>query len=311
MKILLPNEYKENFIMLYKMYGNKELDIQEVSDHWIQFGSKTKMVISNDEKYIHINPVGFDDYKKSNILNNFLNIPVKIYLKKYRKQLNKKIYEKLLNAINLQGRVLSFNCFKQALSLNKILENDVDLNSSKIAIIGDGNGFLGILLKLLFPKIKIVQINLGKILLFDYLFSANSMIFDKLNIVLKKNDYINDSDCYFVPSNLVADISPKDIDIFFNIASMQEMKPVIIKKYFDLMRSQNTRKTFFYCCNRINKILSDGSNSSFDNYNWIENDKIIFDENCFWYNQAPMSRPPFIKKFDGPHKHKYVELGKY
>ena len=310
MKITLPDPYKKDFNILYDKYRNEVFDKLEVSDHWISFGNKTTLNKSDDEKYVFINPVGFDDYKISSLFNNLISIPTKIYLSKYKKDLSELVYNRMYLAAKIQTRVFSFNCIKHALSINKLIKNGVNLNDSKVAIIGDGNGFLGILLKLLFPNIRLVHINLGKILLFDYLFTSKSNLFKNMKVVYSNADYNHNSECYLIPSDIVTKINIKDIDFFFNIASMQEMKPNIIKKYFNLMRSQNTKKTFFYCCNRINKLLPDGTISDFDNYDWSKNDRVIFDENCYWYNEAPMSRPPFIKKFDGPHKHKYVELEK-
>ena len=78
--------------------------------------------------------------------------------------------------------------------------------------------------------------------------------------------------------------------------------------YFGLIRSQNLKKNYFYCCNRVSKKLPDGTVVSFDDYPWLETDKVVFDEVCDWYSEFPISRPPFVKKFDGKHKHRLIEI---
>tara|TARA_B100000575_G_C23105534_1_gene638103 strand:- start:83 stop:1024 length:942 start_codon:yes stop_codon:yes gene_type:complete len=313
MKIKLPKIYKSNFDILYSKYvsSKPKKEDQEVSSHWSKHLSNTLIRQINESDYVYIKPDGFDDYKINNIINKLINIPEYIYLSKYKNTLSRVVYNKMHEAIKLQGRILSYNCMKTALTLNYILSHKIDLNKFKVSIIGDGNGFLGILLKLLFPNIKIVHINLGKILLFDYLFTAKSQLFEELNTVYTKSDYKKNSDCSFVPAEKIFDISIDDIDFFFNIASMGEMNPIIIDNYFEFMRKQNTKDTYFYCCNRISKKLPDGTLTKFDAYQWSDDDKIIFDEKCNWYVYAPMSKPPFLKKFDGEFKHKLVILKKY
>ena len=54
--------------------------------------------------------------------------------------------------------------------------------------------------------------------------------------------------------------------------------------------------------------LPDGTMSIFDKYAWLDSDKVIFDEDCDWYSEFPISRPPFVRKFDGKHKHRLIEV---
>ena len=87
----------------------------------------------------------------------------------------------------------------------------------------------------------------------------------------------------------------KNIDLFINIASFQEMDYSEIFNYFDIMKNN---KSILYCCNRENKKLPCGEEISFHKYPW-NNSKIIFWEDCPWHQRFYTSKFPFIKKYDG------------
>ena len=72
------------------------------------------------------------------------------------------------------------------------------------------------------------------------------------------------------------------------------------------MRSSST-ESYFYCCNRVEKKLRDGSCINFNEYPWSENDTILFDEICPWLQKRPVSQIPFNKPFQ-PHQHRAVKL---
>ena len=66
------------------------------------------------------------------------------------------------------------------------------------------------------------------------------------------------------------------IDLAINIASMQEMDPPIIDAYFDDLRAvAEQKKVIFYCCNREEKMLPDGTVTRFLDYKWKASDQII------------------------------------
>ena len=206
--------------------------------------------------------------------------------------------------------MVSFNCVKQALSLNQILESNIHLEDEVFGVIGDGHGFMGCLIKHLFPSARIIQINLAKNLLLDYALSSTLGRKHSYNIVLKDDEFFEDFDFNFIPAELIFEIYPKNIGFFINIASMGEMDQEITSKYFELMRSQNTKSTFFYCCNREEKDLPDGSKTLFSNYGWSNKDTVIFEEYCDWYAKYPINRPPFIRPFDGVFIHKLLQINK-
>lgn len=83
----------------------------------------------------------------------------------------------------------------------------------------------------------------------------------------------------------------------------------VINEYFDLMRSGDGAR-YFYCCNRVEKKLPDGSVIRYNDYPWSADDTIVIDELCPWYQKYPVSLPPFWKPFAGPIRHRLVQLEK-
>jgi len=99
------------------------------------------------------------------------------------------------------------------------------------------------------------------------------------------------------------------VDMAINIASMQEMDPPIIAAYFDDLRAVAARRTlFFYCCNREEKTLPDGTVTRFAAYPWKEGDRRIVDGPCPWHQFYYSLIPPFYRPYDGPIQHRLVEL---
>ena len=99
------------------------------------------------------------------------------------------------------------------------------------------------------------------------------------------------------------------VGLTLNIASMQEMNPPIIKAYFDDMRAiASNQQLIFYCCNREEKILPDGTVTKFNEYPWRANDQILIDELCPWHQRYYSFIPPFYRPFDGSIRHRLVTL---
>ena len=97
------------------------------------------------------------------------------------------------------------------------------------------------------------------------------------------------------------------VDLALNIASMQEMNPPVTAAYFDDLRAIASRRGLtFYCCNRDEKILPDGTLSKFSDYPWRANDRVMVDELCPWHQQYYTIRPPFFHSYDGPIRHRLV-----
>ena len=120
-----------------------------------------------------------------------------------------------------------------------------------------------------------------------------------MRVVLNAREYNSVADFKFIPAEMVFDCEIDNVDLFLNIASMQEMDSIIIQKYFELINQQRTSKTYFYCCNRVSKMLPDGSFSNFEDYNWRPSDKVgnrIHEDKCATIVDAENKAFDFVYK---------------
>ena len=180
-------------------------------------------------------------------------------------------------------------------------------NKKRVAIIGDGFGTFGALLASLHPNITIFQINLGRQLLFDYLFMVSSHPQSKHRILHSINEVI-EGEINYLPAELVSCLDA-NIDVFISIESFQEMNLETIKDYFELMRSQSA-PTFLYCANRVSKKLPDGKLIELEKYGWSINDIHLSISSRWWLNWGIKRRPPFIFKMDGRIEERITKMSK-
>ena len=98
------------------------------------------------------------------------------------------------------------------------------------------------------------------------------------------------------------------VDYAINIVSMQEMNSSVISEYFNHLRTiACSKEILFYCCNREKKILPDGTMARFEDYPWLAEDQIFYDELCPWHKFYYSKRPPFYHPYI-PVRHKLVGM---
>jgi len=249
------------------------------------------------------------------IMHAVMQIPIKLFVrKKYRfnhlLMMGKKIAK-------TQNRALDMDMLRHVFTL-ALMENKIQKIKEKektCLVIGDGLGNMSSLLVLYGIK-KIVSINLNEVLLTDYIFMKSILLPEQIAYVDSQNDLdiaINDKKIILI--YLSADkhslIRNLKIDFAFNIASMQEMNPEIVGEYFEDMRNSKSSDLFFYCCNRIDKTLPDGTKTGFFNYPWSYLDKIIIDELSPWNKYYYRVNPPHFRKYAGLVQHRLVKLNLY
>jgi len=98
------------------------------------------------------------------------------------------------------------------------------------------------------------------------------------------------------------------IDLTINIASMQEMNPEVVAEYFtDISIAAQKHSGYFYCCNREEKILPDGTLVKFKDYPWHLMSEILVDELCPWHLKYYNIKPPFYHNYDGVIRHRLAK----
>jgi putative sugar O-methyltransferase len=214
-----------------------------------------------------------------------------------------------------QNRFYNLDLLRQSLTLawltSKLDEGFWD--DQIILVIGDGFGSFTSLLLATFPKSRVISVNLSKTLLVDLAYIKIGL--PEINPVLvtnKEGMTLALADLNYRLLALSASnnnlIQGLKISLAVNIASMQEMNKAIIQQYFNLIRTSKSPETYFYCCNREEKILPDGSVTRFDEYSWLKDDIILEDEVPLRHKKYYTLRPPFYKNYDGLHRHRLTKL---
>lgn len=285
------------------------------SSHWRTVG--WQKVNEKDNKW-QASGYGFGFFSTASSYNKFKFFPQKLllaYLLKKHECSNYLIKNGDLIAF-MSGRLFDFDCVKQVLSLHsiiKLLDSGIYLfrrGIKTVCVIGDGYGYFSSLIRLIDPDVRVISINLGRTLFFDVLYSMKC--FPEIHPILlaeeeNKCELVSNNQLIFIEAENFGFLKGLPIDLFVNIASMQEMDPGVIEKYFQYMRSSSQSPCYFYCCNRVEKKLPDGTITEFMKYPW-QNSVILLDELCPWYQKYPLSKPPFWFAFDGPIQHRFVRL---
>ena len=228
---------------------------------------------------------------------------------------------------NKQHREYDLDVLRQALTLSFLDQKVGESINCKSILCVIGDGFASMTTLILANKSAgcIVLINLTKTLLVDLYYLRLWMGADKfentvdlivndedIDLVLEKRSRLASEGAQQIIAIQASDhqlMKKFPIDMVINIASMQEMNPQTIDSYFDSMRSiAANKKVLFYCCNREEKILPDGTVTRFMDYPWLLSDDILFEDLCPWHQQYYSTRPPFYRPYDGPIIHKLVAL---
>jgi len=202
---------------------------------------------------------------------------------------------------NRQQRQFTNDMIRQVLTAS-LLKPYVEKSPDDVAflVIGDGYGVLSSLLKMISPKNKVIMVNLAAPLLLDLVYFKHAhptvniaLVTDSKSMELAlKDDQIGGIGIHADQSFL---LSESNVGVAANVSSMQEMNPSAINTYFKHLRGNQNPSTMFYCCNRIEKILSDNTAVRFFEYPWMDADDLIVDEECAWDNLTYSASPPFWK----------------
>lgn len=221
-----------------------------------------------------------------------------------------------------QGRDYNLDVLRQAISLSMLLQfvTHADGESIRACVIGDGFATMTSLLVESRAAAQVVLVNLSKTLMVDLWYLrklwGSEAFFHKVRLVTDLAGYEaatmdNEVAVIAVEARNSRLLSFGSIGLAVNIASMQEMDPPVIAEYFRQLRASSLKTaggTVFYCCNRVEKRLPDGTMVRFSEYPWREGDAILMDEDCPWHQTYYTARPPFFRPYDGPIKHRVARL---
>jgi len=221
------------------------------------------------------------------------------------------------------GLHFTFDAFRQICTLAIIERNlgrgGVIKGGLNILMIGDGYGFLSALFKLRFPHSTVVLIDLGKTLLLQS-YNCQMAFPQSVHMLPEKIDERSQADFVYCPAEQLEALKGFTFDIAVNIASMQEMAPTIVERYFAFLRKRLRTKNLFYCCNRERKTMPGGEVSEFTHYPWKPEDQYVINGPCPWHqyfmavgrsgNEAVISgvKIPFVHLYDGIHLHRLVVM---
>ncbi len=309
--------YTENKAIEF-LINNLDADDTATSSHWKKYHKDFSVGKDFDISGI----VGFGGNSKK--FRGIYKLAHIIFQNRYRR-LGKDysnfelIDSKASEMTKLQKRAYDLDVLRQTLTLSLLMNHFNEVGGGigrSVAVIGDGFASLSLLLLMSGFAKKVVLVNLSKTLLVDLLYFQkynNKNRLASFVLVTEKEDSnkVKDFDLIAIQASNHEFLKFFPIDIFINIASMQEMNPEVISGYFDDMREVAKRQdSFFYCCNRIEKTFPDGTTVRFRDYPWSSLDQVIIDELCPWHQKYYSLKPPFYHPYDGPIQHRLIKIAK-
>jgi putative sugar O-methyltransferase len=307
--------YSENEAIQF-LVNHLEDDEKDTSAHWKKFHKK--FTVGKDLDISGI--MGFGgNAKEYKGIEKWVH---RILQRKYRKMGNEFSSFKSIDSIasdmtRSQGRAYDLDVLRQTLALSFLMEKASGMGGIKdrtVTVIGDGFASMSLLLLLSGFAKKIILINLSKTLLVDLLYFQKNVQGNSSKsfaLITEESDIqlIQKYDLVALQASNHELLTSFPIDLFINIASMQEMNPETISSYFkDFRQVAKQRDTYFYCCNRIEKSFPDGIKVKFSEYPWNDSDQILTDELCPWHQEYYTIFPPMYHRYDGPHKHRLIKV---
>ncbi|MBI3011704.1 MAG: hypothetical protein HYY58_04355 [Candidatus Omnitrophica bacterium] len=218
---------------------------------------------------------------------------------------------------------LTFDVWKSAVILTLLADHwkDARLSPRTCAMIGDGYGFLGALIRHYVPGIRMYCIDLPKTLVFQADTHQRADPRVRISFLAQQGGTEEGppAELALVLPQAIERVSDP-IDCAINVASMQEMNAATIQTYFAFLRRRSGPESRFYCVNRVEKILPGGEVARFADYPWHDRDEVFLDGVCPYYTHylsryrgahGPTVcgiRVPWVSCFDGEHRHRLVRL---
>jgi hypothetical protein len=298
---------------------------EHASSHWQFHGRQT--TVEPDGPMLRLRASGFNPVAQPGLAGHLLHRverwsyrAVTAHLKSFPE-----IWALTRQLLRELGGGPDFYAFRSACALATLADHwqAFGLDPKVFALIGDGSGLLGAMIRRARPTARLYCIDLPKTLVFQ----------------VRTHERANPSACVALlsgedsgeaPTAAAADIAfvlpqaleqiPDAIDCAINIASMQEMLASSIAAYFTFLRRRSAPQARFYCVNRRRKELRGGEITSFYDYPWQPDDEVFVDGPCPYYRHFFSSstlphgprlfgvRVPYVNWMDGEHVHRLARL---
>ena len=305
---------------LLEIVDSDPLPSGHTSSHWREYGRQT--VVERRAGTLTLRASGFETVDRMSFRGRILHGLERLSYRSATAQL--KPYTRIWGLARRLADDLSahpnFYVLKSACALAVLVEHwDAHgISPRTFALIGDGYGFLGALIRRWLPDARLYCIDLPKTLVFQVRTHATADP-GATTSLLSGSGPVRETEIVFVLPQAVEDIT-ETIDCAINIASMGEMSDSSIRSYFTFLRRRSAAHSRFYCVNRLRKELPGGEVTDFHTYPWRSDDEIFIDGPCPYYRYffSPSTRAlgprlfgvrvPYINYFDGVMMHRLVHL---
>ncbi len=235
---------------LFEEYYVKPQDAAELyaSSHWHLLHKQAKVDFGKDT-FVSLVGSGFGDLQNRSLVYrvfSWLTIFSYLVVLKERWEILS-LFVPAFNVIKRAGLHFTYDVFRQVCvvaALKPFLNKPAQ--AVRVLNIGDGYGFLSLLIKEIYPQAKIVFVDLGKTLLFQAYYCQK--VFPQARVFLVKKDEtaVVNTDFIFCAAENLELINDQKFDVVINIASMQEMNVATISRYFKFLRCHIEKEGVFY-----------------------------------------------------------------
>lgn len=305
--------------ILLERVAAEPLPVEHTSSHWLRYGQET--VVERRGNELLLRASGFEIVTARSLPDRALSSLERLSYRSVTMRLRS--YPAVWRVATTLVRDLSatpnFNVFKSACVLSILVDHFTAhrLDPQVFALIGDGYGFLGALLRRYVPASRLYCIDLPKQLVFQA--RTHRTAHPHATMAVLSGDVQEPAQTTFVAPGEIGQIDEM-IDCAINVASMQEMAASSISAYFDFLRRRSAPRSRFYCVNRQVKELVGGEVAQFYDYPWRDEDEVYIDGPCPYYthffardtrHSGPRVlgvRVPFVNAFDGVVLHRLAHL---
>jgi len=208
---------------------------------------------------------------------------------------NNYFYKKFKQLCKKQNRLFDLNLIQCSIMLEIL--NKYQLLNKKICVIGDGkaNFITGCLF--LEKNTTLYTVNLPQALIQDYnIIKKFNLIDDKKIKVVNNEKDLDDNNIklFLIPASNKEFLKNRNINLFTNSSSFQEMPPEETTKYFEIIKTN--KGSSLYCVNAEKKIMYDGIEINYKEFPFHLAKKIIFEKEATFTRKYYNLRPFFIHR---------------